>query len=112
MLSVNRSQRQNSNDKSDPELISKEENNDSSNNSSSNSNDNSNNNNNDNDNKEEDKQQHTNTCVICSDNEIECVFIPCGHAMTCEGCSTKIDVCSICRKGIDNRIKIFISSLE
>jgi len=42
-------------------------------------------------------------CSICAGSKICVVFIPCGHMCTCENCSTKIEVCPICRKGISKK---------
>ncbi|AYV80489.1 MAG: hypothetical protein Harvfovirus2_19 [Harvfovirus sp.] len=39
-------------------------------------------------------------CVICMGEKKECVFSPCGHFITCAGCSTEFDKCPICRAKI------------
>jgi hypothetical protein len=49
-----------------------------------------------------------NLCVICYENRINHVVIPCGHVFSCEKCIVKINKCSICRIPILNKHKIFI----
>ncbi|XP_071956264.1 baculoviral IAP repeat-containing protein 7-like [Antedon mediterranea] len=49
------------------------------------------------------------TCKICMDNEINVLFMPCGHLVTCETCSRSIQVCPICRKPIQSCIKTYLS---
>jgi hypothetical protein len=41
-----------------------------------------------------------NECAICMGEKKECVFSPCGHFMTCSGCSTMFPLCPICRAKI------------
>jgi len=48
-------------------------------------------------------------CVVCDEGEISLVLLPCGHAVMCKECSTKITrYCPICRKGIDSVHCIFL----
>ena len=47
-------------------------------------------------------------CIICVDNEIDIVFLPCSHAISCHNCVLKLETCPICRKSIDYVIKINI----
>jgi len=56
--------------------------------------------------------QDLKTCVVCMDNPAEIAFIPCGHKKTCQKCSEAImktskKQCPVCRKGIQNAMKIF-----
>lgn len=39
-------------------------------------------------------------CVICMGEKKECVYSPCGHFITCKGCSVRVDKCPICREKI------------
>ena len=50
-------------------------------------------------------------CKVCMEAEICFVFIPCGHFCTCENCAVNGNLkdCPICRKKIENRIKIYLS---
>jgi hypothetical protein len=51
-----------------------------------------------------------NKCKICIENDINCVFNPCGHT-SCESCFNSLNnnKCHICRQYIINKIKLFIS---
>ena len=51
-------------------------------------------------------------CKVCLDNNIDSVFLPCGHMMTCITCGFKLVSwlgisCPICRKQIGGVAKIF-----
>ena len=61
-------------------------------------------------------------CKICMEVEISCVFIPCGHQVTCEDCaktlstrtfknavSGELKTCPVCREQISKHIKTFLS---
>ncbi len=48
-------------------------------------------------------------CKICYSNEANGVFIPCGHNFTCYRCAKKCTECPMCRKGIEDVIRIFKS---
>ncbi|AYV82641.1 MAG: hypothetical protein Hyperionvirus2_9 [Hyperionvirus sp.] len=41
-----------------------------------------------------------NECVICMSDPKDSVFSPCGHFMTCKGCSVKFEKCPMCRAKI------------
>lgn len=45
-------------------------------------------------------------CIICTTEEREVAFQPCGHLSTCINCSFKISTCCICRLEIKSRIRI------
>ena len=47
-------------------------------------------------------------CVICCDNQIDCVLTPCGHQVCCKQCGDAIKECPICR-GPCATMKIFKS---
>lgn len=49
------------------------------------------------------------TCNICYVEEIDSVYIPCGHKCSCSLCSSKLKSCPICRKQIKNVVKIYHS---
>jgi len=52
------------------------------------------------------------TCVICLDNEVNHIVIPCGHCCLCEGCSdikALKSKCPICRKEILIITKMYFS---
>lgn len=48
-------------------------------------------------------------CSICLDAPVEIVLLPCGHSMTCMGCTAAIETCPICRCAITQKTKIFFA---
>lgn len=47
-------------------------------------------------------------CVICLEyKEMNYVPIPCGHRVYCDTCIMKIHDCSLCKRSISNRLKIY-----
>ncbi|GAB0095661.1 hypothetical protein DMENIID0001_110660 [Sergentomyia squamirostris] len=46
-------------------------------------------------------------CKICLSEDASMAFVPCGHFITCETCSSTVQTCPVCRKHIDKSIKIF-----
>ena len=50
-----------------------------------------------------------NLCKICLDNPVNCVFLECGHMMTCIDCSKSIKECPICRQHISRTVRVFKS---
>ncbi|KAI3410382.1 hypothetical protein GPALN_004483 [Globodera pallida] len=58
----------------------------------------------------EQPQQQQLQCVVCCDNKIETVYVPCGHACTCQKCADTVgDKCPICRSDDSWPIRIFLS---
>jgi len=53
------------------------------------------------------KQKDQKLCLICTEKEKCVAFTPCGHMCSCDGCSTQLGQCPMCRQPIQNRIKIF-----
>jgi hypothetical protein len=49
------------------------------------------------------------TCKVCMNEQLDTVFLPCGHLTCCEGCSSKVRHCPICRKFIKATVKAFLS---
>ncbi|CAH8460893.1 unnamed protein product [Dicrocoelium dendriticum] len=39
-------------------------------------------------------------CLVCSENDRATVAIPCGHIITCDGCSSLVKKCLLCRQRI------------
>lgn len=50
------------------------------------------------------------TCRICMDNEINTVFNPCGHVMSCASCAEQCERCPLCRANITTANKIYLPS--
>lgn len=46
-------------------------------------------------------------CVICCDNKINAVNLPCRHSATCMGCARQLRRCCICNAPLQTVIKIF-----
>lgn len=46
-------------------------------------------------------------CLICIEKERNSVFTPCGHLISCSNCADLLYKCPMCRKRIDNKIKIY-----
>lgn len=48
------------------------------------------------------------TCVVCMDAPLQVVLIPCGHLCVCENCSRQIFVCPMCRRNVDDVVKVYL----
>ncbi|XP_058825815.1 E3 ubiquitin-protein ligase MYLIP [Topomyia yanbarensis] len=48
------------------------------------------------------------TCIICADNMIDTMFLPCGHIAACRQCAEQCDRCPLCRADIDCVNKAFL----
>ena len=46
-------------------------------------------------------------CKICMDSQINTVFCPCGHMVSCNSCASKVDSCPICRGNIERVQLVF-----
>jgi len=53
--------------------------------------------------------QNWRNCKICMQEEVDQVFIPCGHVICCKICITQLQTCPICRKAIDNTLLAYFS---
>lgn len=45
-------------------------------------------------------------CVICMEETVQVIFLPCGHMCCCSGCHTEIHDCPMCRAYIERKIKV------
>ncbi|XP_050076188.1 E3 ubiquitin-protein ligase LRSAM1-like [Anopheles maculipalpis] len=45
-------------------------------------------------------------CVVCMEQMVQVIFIPCGHMCCCSGCHTEIHDCPMCRAYIERKIKV------
>ena len=59
--------------------------------------------------KENQKLKDSHTCTICMITEIEIVFLPCRHFVTCKKCAHSLKECPICRKTLKNKMKAYLS---
>ena len=46
-------------------------------------------------------------CVVCMDAPLEMVLIPCRHMCVCEGCSKHLISCPMCRRTVQDALKVF-----
>lgn len=49
----------------------------------------------------------TKRCLICEDEAVDTVFLPCTHCMTCRACSMQLFRCPLCRGEIENVIGFY-----
>lgn len=49
------------------------------------------------------------TCKVCMDAEMDVVFLPCAHMVTCSSCAATLTQCPICRANIRYTIKPIVS---
>ena len=70
---------------------------------------------------EKQNREEARLCKICMEVEVSCVFIPCGHQVTCEDCAKTLSVrtfkhavsgelkkCPVCREQISQYIKTYL----
>jgi len=49
------------------------------------------------------------TCKICMEAPVESVLKPCGHSLMCWRCAQNVKQCPVCRRGIDETVRMFVS---
>lgn len=47
-------------------------------------------------------------CKICFENNLEIMFIPCGHVVCCRDCNTRILFCPICKREVKQTKRAYI----
>lgn len=47
-------------------------------------------------------------CKVCLERNLQIVFFPCGHIVTCKKCAKQLKICCFCRQQIKNQRRIFI----
>jgi len=50
----------------------------------------------------------TNQCVVCMNQDIDCLFLPCRHVVCCKQCGQLLQSCAVCRKPIGAVLKVFL----
>ncbi|ELT99769.1 hypothetical protein CAPTEDRAFT_30490, partial [Capitella teleta] len=50
--------------------------------------------------RENEAMKESNTCKVCFDAEVNCVFLPCGHLVCCMSCAEQVSNCPLCRTSI------------
>lgn len=58
---------------------------------------------------ENDKLKSARLCKICMEREVNTVFLPCGHLVTCHICAPQIRNCCMCRTFIRGTVKTYLS---
>lgn len=48
-------------------------------------------------------------CKVCLDKDVNTVFLPCGHLVTCQDCAPRLRDCPVCRTYIRGTVKTFLS---
>jgi hypothetical protein len=43
-------------------------------------------------------------CPICTEKEVDTLFLPCNHVTACQGCAQKMDHCPQCREEIKSKV--------
>ena len=57
---------------------------------------------------EENRQlKDSRTCKVCMDQEVNTVFLLCGHLVCCNNCAPELRNCAICRSLIRGTVRIF-----
>ena len=46
-------------------------------------------------------------CIICCDQKFSEAFLPCGHSCCCSSCATAFTNCPMCRKQIEQTVRIY-----
>lgn len=46
-------------------------------------------------------------CKICMDASVDCVFLECGHMVTCVQCGKQMNECPICRQYVVRVVRTF-----
>lgn len=46
-------------------------------------------------------------CGICDENKVDCCFTPCGHSFCIECSDRAKDICHMCRRKIDGKVKLY-----
>ncbi|XP_078406530.1 E3 ubiquitin-protein ligase LRSAM1 isoform X1 [Cetorhinus maximus] len=49
-------------------------------------------------------------CVVCMERESQMIFIPCGHVCCCQTCGAELHACPLCRKDIEQKIRMYRTS--
>lgn len=53
------------------------------------------------------KMEDSLKCRICMDAQIDTVFCPCGHLVSCSVCAANVELCPICREQIQKAQRVF-----
>jgi len=48
-------------------------------------------------------------CRHCETNQVNCLFLPCTHHKLCINCAKKVDMCPVCGRDIQDKIRTYMS---
>ena len=57
---------------------------------------------------EDDDDEVVTECMVCSDNDRDTLFGPCGHIVTCFICASRVKKCLQCKEPVQTRSKVGI----
>lgn len=57
---------------------------------------------------EENTEHIRHPCVVCFNDEISHLFLPCRHVVCCQRCTELLTTCAVCRAHIDGVLKVFL----
>ena len=52
---------------------------------------------------DEEEEEGLTECMVCSDNDRDTVFGPCGHIVTCSICASRVKKCLLCKEPVLTR---------
>ena len=55
---------------------------------------------------DDDEEEGLMECMVCSDNDKDTVFGPCGHIVTCSICAARVKKCLLCKEPVLTRNKV------
>ncbi|MCJ1307042.1 hypothetical protein MMC25_000688 [Agyrium rufum] len=53
------------------------------------------------------EEKEEDTCKACYCNEIDAVFVPCGHMVACSTCAEAVEICMVCRGIVSSVQKVY-----
>lgn len=45
-------------------------------------------------------------CILCCEERVSIVFLPCGHLVSCAQCSPALKNCPVCRESIKGTVRV------
>ena len=57
--------------------------------------------------REVEDQENRHLCVVCAENDVNCLYTPCMHLVTCQGCDERFvhENCPQCQTTITSRVR-------
>jgi len=59
--------------------------------------------------KENQEMKEQRQCKVCMDCEVEVVFLPCAHLVSCAKCATGLSKCAVCRTPILETVRVYMA---